>query len=100
MKLKKYAHFILAFIGGLVTGVISVLAVHHTHWLAHGTSVVLILAFWYEWHQCVDLKMLNKYESWKAFRKDSLKDMKQDLAGLFVGLFVGLGISSLIVKLI
>jgi len=95
----KYAHFILAFLGGLITGIVAALSDQHIHWLAHGTSVVLILAFGYEWHQAVDTKMLVKYKNLSAFRKDSKSDVKQDLAGLFVGLFVGLLVGSF-VKLI
>ena len=96
-RLKKYAHFLLAFIGGLITAIIAALVNQHIHWLAYGTSVVFILAFWFEWQQAVDIDMINKYGSWKNFRKDSLSDVKQDLAGLFVGLFVGLLVSSFVI---
>lgn len=120
---KKYAHKILAAIGGFVSGFFAIILYdyfYHIFTSAEGVVrlfavtlmffglvFTLMIGFWYEWHQVIDPDMANKYgtgesteQSLDAFRKDSLQDVKDNLFGLSVGLFFGLLIAILLIKLL
>jgi len=97
--IKKYAHFGLAFVGGLLVGTAAPFTNAPALLTIIGVEFILILAFWYEWKQAVDSGLLKKYGSLTNFQKDSRSDVKQDLTGLFAGLFVGLIIISIIVRI-
>ena len=98
--IKKYAHFILASLGGLFVGTATPFTNVPALLTIIGVEFILILAFWYEWKQAVDSGLLKKYGSLTNFQKDSLSDVKQDLSGMFTGLFVGLIIISIIVRVL
>ena len=95
--MKKYAHFILASLGGLIVGTASPFTYAPALLTIIGVELIAILAFWYEWKQSVDPVERSKHSD---FDKDSKQDVKQDLTGLFAGLFVGLAVGSILVNLI